>query len=98
MDSREAQVLVMNRQEILNKLKQGIWSVTFTKVNGEIRTMPCTLKEELLPPARKEDPASQKKIRALNEAVIVAYCMDKREWRSFRVDNVTSIKDVNDAV
>ena len=88
----------MTRQEIIDKLQQGVYFVTFTKVNGETRTMPCTLKEGLLPPARKEDPASQKKIRALNEAVVVAYCVDKHEWRSFRVDNVTEMRNIDDAV
>lgn len=90
--------MIMQRQEIIDKLQEGVWLVTFNKINGETRTMPCTLKEELLPPARKDDPASQRKIRELNPEVIVAYCVDKHAWRSFRVDNVTNMRDIDDAI
>ena len=69
----------------------GVYNVTFTKVDGTERTMPCTLKEEILPPAKQEDPLSQKKVRAINDEVLVVYCTDKNEWRSFRVANVTSV-------
>jgi len=30
-------------------LLTGVYQITFTKVNGESRTMPCTLQPELLP-------------------------------------------------
>lgn len=69
----------------------GVYNVTFTKVDGTERTMPCTLKEDILPPAKQEDPLSQKKVRAINDEVLVVYCTDKNEWRSFRVANVTSV-------
>jgi hypothetical protein len=81
----------MTKNEIQSLLKQGLCEVTFTKVDGTVRTMPCTLREDLLPPAKHEDPLSTKKVREVNEAVMVAYCTDKQAWRSFRVDNVISI-------
>jgi len=80
------------KNEIQSLLKQGLCEVTFTKVDGTVRTMPCTLREDLLPPAKHEDPLSTKKVREVNEAVMVAYCTDKQAWRSFRVENVISIK------
>ena len=83
----------MTRNEIVEKLKTGVYNVTFTKVNGEQRTMPCTLMESFLPPARAEDPITQKKVRDINEKVIAAWCVDKREFRSFRVDNVTDMQE-----
>lgn len=82
----------MTKNEIQSLLKQGLCEVTFTKVDGTVRTMPCTLNEALLPPAKHEDPLSTKKVREINEAVIVAYCTDKQAWRSFRVENVISIE------
>ena len=80
------------KNEIQSLLKQGLCEVTFTKVDGTVRTMPCTLREDLLPPAKHEDPLSTKKVREVNEAVMVAYCTDKQAWRSFRVENVISIE------
>jgi hypothetical protein len=37
-------------QEIRDILQHGVSEVTFTKLNGELRTMPCTLDTTLLPP------------------------------------------------
>jgi len=79
------------RAQLTEMLTQGIVEVTFTKISGETRTMPCTLKPGIVPPAKAEDPASQKRVRELNEAVMVAWCTDRQEWRSFRLDNVLSV-------
>jgi hypothetical protein len=38
-----------DRDALLHDLKENIIEVTFTKVNGEIRLMRCTLKPEYLP-------------------------------------------------
>ncbi len=82
----------MERKELIAMLKQGVYNVTFTKVNGEERTMSCTLLESMLPPARAEDPITQKKVRELNEKVVAVWCVDKKSFRSFRVDNVKKIE------
>ena len=82
---------MLTKQELTEQLLTGVYNVTFTKVDGTERTMPCTLKEDILPPAKQEDPLSQKKVRAINDEVLVVYCTDKNEWRSFRVANVTSV-------
>ena len=82
---------MLTKQELTEQLLTGVYNVTFTKVDGTERTMPCTLKEDILPPAKQEDPLSQKKVRAINDEVLVVYCTDKNEWRSFRVANVTNV-------
>ena len=46
--------------------------------------------ETILPKAKKEDPLTQKKVRAVNEATIVAWDVGKEAYRSFRVENVVS--------
>lgn len=82
----------MTRTELVEMLKNGVYNVTFTKINGEERTMPCTLMENMLPLPTKNDPITQKKIRDLNEEVVAAWCVDKRAFRSFRVDRVTKVE------
>ena len=76
--------------------------VEFTKVNGETRSMPCTLKAESIP---DQTPASHftntdnpvdfphlKKEKKVNLDVMSVWCTDKKEWRSFRIANVISAK------
>lgn len=83
------------RRALTEALSRSVCMVTFTKVDGTIRTMPCTLREDLIPPATKSDPASQKRVREVSDAVMVAYCTDKQAWRSFRVDNVIGIEETD---
>ena len=81
----------MNYQEILDLLHNNDCEVTFTKVDGSTRVMPCTLRPEAMPPKLTES----KNPRAVNETLISAYCLDKQEWRSFKVANVINIKVLN---
>ena len=76
----------MDRNILLEALTKHECTVTFTKVNGETRVMPCTLREDLVP---KVEPKGTKKP---NEAVVSVWCLDKKEWRSFRVDNVVDLQ------
>ena len=79
-------------REIKHLLTEHDCEVTFTKVNGELRTMPCTLQESAIP-ARPVDLASksnEKRLRALD--VLSVWCLDKKEWRSFRLDNVVDLQ------
>ena len=79
-------------------------SVTFTKVDGSIRTMPCTLRYESLPLISPPQTLSEgirkpeKKQRPFNPNVISVWCLDKQEWRSFKVMNVISVKRLDESV
>ena len=68
--------------------------VEFTKINGEVRSMPCTLDPKIVPPTPVVEGKEPKKP---NPAVMNVWCLDKKEWRSFRVANVISakVKDVD---
>ena len=76
----------MDRNILLEALTKHECTVTFTKVSGEIRVMPCTLKEDVIP---KQEHKGTKKP---NESVVSVWCLDKKEWRSFRVDNVVDLQ------
>jgi hypothetical protein len=80
----------MNRQELVEFLSQGICELTFTKVDGTERTMPCTLNPEILP---KVEITEEKKVpRKLNVDTLRVFVTDINEWRSFRIANFKSIK------
>jgi len=81
--------LAEKRSFILEKLHQGECLVEFKKVNGEMRTMPCTLNSILLPPLPVTESAKAEKKE--NTSIISVWCTDKQAWRSFRVDGVISI-------
>lgn len=81
----------MTREDLVSALSSNICEVTFTKVNGEQRVMPCTLREDLLPPAKESS-----KDRKVNEAVISVWVTDADGWRSFRVDSVTDFRIIED--
>jgi hypothetical protein len=87
-------ILSFTRENIVSELKQGIYEVTFTKVDGTIRTMPCTLKEDLLP--KVEITEEQKVPRKINVETLRVYVTDIDEWRSFRIENVTNLTKIGD--
>jgi len=74
--------------------------VEFTKVDGTVRAMPCTLNEALLPstPAHitnTDNPIDfpvPKREKKQNPDIMSVWCLDKKEWRSFRIANVISAK------
>ena len=80
VDSRNREIRLM--------LHHGVCEITFTKVNGDVRTMPCTLDSALLPP---EPLREFHETRLYKPEVLSVWCLDKMEWRSFRVANVTRI-------
>jgi len=79
--------LVVRREEIRQKLMTGPCEVTFTKVNGDERTMVCTLKPELLPQMEQVEG----KIKKPSTAAIAVFLPEEQVWRSFRVDALKSI-------
>ena len=92
----------LTREQLSELLHTGECMVEFTKVNGEVRSMPCTLKAELIPPAPVKVLAEGEvsKVKKENPEVMSVWCLDKKEWRSFRIANVISakVKDDNIAV
>lgn len=80
----------MKREELITLLQDGVHIVTFTKVDGTIRSMPCTLTSNLLPPSLMRE-NTEKKERKVNTDVLRVFVTDIQEWRSFRIDSVISI-------
>jgi hypothetical protein len=82
----------MTRLEIIRELSQGIHNVTFTKVDGTERTMPCTLDPTILPQVEiKEEKVVPRK---LNIDTLRVFVTDIKEWRSFRIENLKNIEGV----
>lgn len=76
-------------RELHHLLESHDCEVVFTKVDGSERVMPCTLRADELPPKPLTE---NSKTRKINHSAISVWCLDKKEWRSFRVEGVKSIK------
>jgi hypothetical protein len=85
---------ITTREQLSELLHTGECVVEFTKVNGEVRIMPCTLRTELIPPAPVKVLAEGEvpKVKKENSEIMSVWCLDKKEWRSFRIANVISAK------
>jgi hypothetical protein len=82
----------MDRNILIEALTKHECIVTFTKVNGETRVMPCTLKEDVIPKPPADVASKSNVKRHENQNIVSVWCLDKREWRSFRVDNVVDLQ------
>lgn len=81
----------MTRDEMLDALRQGVSTVTFTKVNGDERIMECTLRSDMIPEdhlPKTDTNLTDGLDRTID--VIRAYDVRAAGWRSFRVENVKS--------
>ena len=79
----------LTKSEIVEQLKESVCSVTFEKVNGEVRKMRCTLQESLLP---KQESTGKKK--EFPDAVVSVWDLDKDSWRSFRIESILTFSKV----
>ena len=93
MTTNDSKEETMSYDNIVEQLKSNILQVTFTKVNGEERVMPCTLLPGLLPTREQGETAAA---LAVNNSVVRAFAIDKQAWRSFRVENVTQVEVINE--
>jgi len=81
--------LLMNRDEMINELRQRDCRVIFKKTNGEERDMLCTLREDAIP-EWSSDNNTAKESKGFSQEAIRVIDVNKNEWRSFRVDSVIS--------
>tara|TARA_B100001094_G_scaffold281129_1_gene292399 strand:- start:2378 stop:2632 length:255 start_codon:yes stop_codon:yes gene_type:complete len=73
------------KQKLLEALNTGIVTVTFEKIGtGELRIMPCTLEPKLL----KENGVDTKIKMNVDSDHFACWSLDKKAWRSFRLDTV----------
>jgi hypothetical protein len=87
---------MFKRDELLDDLRKYVIEVTFTKVNGENRALRCTLRPELLPVTYMNELAEETTFHKVNPDNIAAWDVVKGGWRSFRVDSVTYVQNINE--
>lgn len=71
-----------------NRLRTRIIKIRFLKTNGEERDMRATLLQQYLPPS----PLKENK-EVADPTALACWDIDKKAWRSFRVDSIIQIED-----
>ena len=79
--------------ELIEALKKGIVVISFKKIDtNEIRVMPSTLNEDLMPKGSKIVNISSE------SATIVVWSLDKNAWRDIRSDTIIEWRVQNDEI
>ena len=76
------------RDWLVSHLKYGPVTVDFTKKDGTMRTMKCTLQESAIPTYEKK--TERVRVTTPDESLSVVD-LEKNEWRSFRYDSIKSV-------
>lgn len=82
----------MERSDIVNLLKSETVDIEFTKRDGTVRLMTCTLREDKLPAQVDLGEAVQKK--KPNDSALAVFDLIEQGWRSFRWDSLISVNGV----
>jgi hypothetical protein len=79
-----------NPETLRNLLANNICTISFVKLNGDKREMPCTLRKDVVPPAPVTESADKAE-RKRSDNTMSVWCIDANGWRSFRYDSVTRV-------
>jgi hypothetical protein len=82
----------INRDTLLEDLRENVIDVIFTKVNGEERRMKCTLMPSILPAKYITEEAAERNFHETNKETIRAWDIENNGWRSFRIENVSFVQ------
>ena len=76
----------MDREFIINKLRENVCTVVFEKTNGDQRIMECTLSSRCIPEDKR--PNGNGKVKP--DHIINAFDVELGDWRSFNLDKIIS--------
>jgi hypothetical protein len=76
--------LIRRKDAIARRARTGKVLVEFTKADGSVRELIGTLNKKVVPATDRS--------RTPSEEVLVLFDLEKSQWRSFRIDSVTSYK------
>ena len=79
-------------EALIGSLKKGLVEVSFTKMNGELRVMNCTIQESYLPIQTDITEVIQTKSKSNN--VLAVWDVDNNGWRSFRKDSILDWREL----
>jgi hypothetical protein len=84
--------MLYTKDAIREAARAGVISVQFTKKDGSLREMRCSLQEQYLPPLMGDAETTTKD----NPDVLAVWDIEVKGWRSFRIDSVLIMEPIND--
>jgi hypothetical protein len=84
---------MQSKDEIIELLQSSIIVVEFNKKNGEFRRMTCTLNLDIIP--QDKIPKTTQDYANKNNTAVRCFDIDANDWRSFIVDNVTKVENLD---
>ena len=75
--------------ELHEGLKNGICTITFTKVDGSERVMKCTKNQPYIQEHEIQYEKKTNRTRTENESLLVVFDTEKNDWRSIRIDSIS---------
>jgi hypothetical protein len=76
----------MDRQTMQKLLQESVCKVSFTKQDGTVRDMVCTLMESIIVPHEKKTD----RVKTEKEDIIAVWDTEKNAWRSFKISSIIS--------
>ena len=83
-----------SKTEANQSLREGYIEVMFTKVDGSTRRMVATLLPEIINQVANNNGRSTSHTVTVPDHQIRCIDAEKGEWRSFRIDSITSFKPI----
>ena len=77
----------MSKEAYLERLSNGVRTVTFTKVDGTERVMEATIQPSIL----KEIYGDQATALQRNPDTLTVFDTEKKDWRSIRVSSIKTL-------
>ena len=81
--------MLYTKEQIREAAREDFIRVSFTKRDGTLRNMKCTLQEEYLPPSLMSD---TEVVTKDNPDVLAVWDIEFHGWRSFRIDSVIEME------
>jgi hypothetical protein len=90
------ELVVIEKEYITEIITAGPVDVTFTKKDGTVRLLKCTLSPALLPTKTVDDESViPVKVRKVSENSLAVYDLINTSWKSFRWDSIICVKIAN---
>lgn len=86
---------IWNKVQLKQTLENGVHTVVFTKLNGEVRELYCTLDPEELPVSDKQlrELLTENITKKENDAALSVWDLDKKAWRAFRLNSIIEVRN-----
>lgn len=83
-----------DKETIAGWLRDKVHDVTFTKKDGTVRVMTCTLDPALIPQITESD--EMRAVAPRRSDVISVWSVKDNGWRSFRLDSIIKVQLTQD--